>query len=138
MAGGNGSELDFSTPSLHIRRDTVLINRAAIILKPTQEAVDWINDADPDQGHELIALDEAHEECIIYLVPEDVETDVHAKVWALNNAEVLLEEFVHGWYQDENLWPENIGPKLFEKWFKVEFHSMIVDTFDEPIEKEEM
>jgi hypothetical protein len=124
--------------SVTFRRGTVLINRAAIILKATQAAADWINEVDPDQESDPITVKDVHEDCLIYLVPEEVETDIHAKVWALNNAEVLLEEFLYGWYQDEDLWPKNIGPKLFEEWFDVKYHSMIVDTLDEPIEKEEM
>lgn len=116
----------------------MLINRAAIILKPSQEAVNWINDVDPYPNDEKITLEQAREECLVYLVPDEVETDVHASVWALNNAEVLLEEFLHGWYQDESLWPPKYGPKLFQKWFTVEYHSMIIDTVDAPIHKEEM
>lgn len=114
----------------------MLINRAAIILKPTQAAVDWINRTDP--GHDPVTVKDVHEDCTIYLVPEEIETDIHAKVWALSNADILLEEFMHSWYQDESLWPANVGPEFFEKWFEVEYHSMIVDTLDDPIVKEEM
>lgn len=116
----------------------MLVNRAAIILKATQEAVDWINDVDPYPDSEPLTLGQVREDCLVYLVPEEVETDTHASIWALNNAEILLEEFMHGWYQDETLWPEKYGPKLFEKWFIVEYHSMVIDTVDEKILKEEM
>lgn len=116
----------------------MLINRAALILKATQSAVDWINEVDPAEDKNELTLREVQEDCLVYLVPEDIETDVHAKLWALDNSEILLQEFMFGWYQDESLWPANVGPKLFEKWFEVEYHSMIIDTVDEPITKEEM
>jgi hypothetical protein len=116
----------------------MLINRAALILKATQKAVDWINDVDPYERGEPITLAQVREDCLVYLVPEDVESAVHAKVWALNNAEILLEEFMHGWFQDDSLWPKKYGPKLFEKWFTVEYHSMVIDTVDEPVLKDEM
>lgn len=117
----------------------MLINRTAVILKATQEAVDWINDSDPyTSKHGPITLEQAREDNLIYLVSEEVETNEHAKIWALGNAEVLLEEFMHGWYQDESLWPKQYGIELFERWFEVECHSMIVDTLDEPILREEM
>jgi hypothetical protein len=116
----------------------MLINRSAIILKATQQAVDWINEVDPIKNQSSLTLKEVREDCLIYLVPEDVETDAHAHSWALNNAEVLLQEFMFGWYQCESLWPKGLGPKMFEKWFDLEYHSMLVDTVDEPITKEEM
>lgn len=116
----------------------MLINRAAIIVKATQAAVDWINDVDPFPKNGPITMEQVREDCLVYLVPEDVETDAHASIWALNNAEVLLEEFMQGWYHDDSLWPKKYGPKRFEKWFTVEYHSMIIDTVDENILKEEM
>jgi len=116
----------------------MVINRALIVLKAKQEAVDWINEVDPMESESPITLENVHEDCTSYLVPEDIESHDHAMVWALHNAEVLLDEFLYGWYQDESLWPENIGPKLFDKWFDVEYHSILIDTVDEPIIKEEM
>ena len=116
----------------------MLINRAAILLKAKQPAVDWINSSDPIENGISITLSEVNTESLIYLVPEDVESDVHAQIWVFNNAELLLEEFCHGWYQHEDLWPEGMGPKLIEEWFDVEYHSMIVDTVDDPIDKHEM
>lgn len=116
----------------------MIINRAAIILKAEQPAVDWINKVSLFKSDDKITIEDVREDCLVYLVPDEVETHIHAKVWALNNAEVLLEEFIHGWYQDESLWPKNLGKKLFEKWFKVEYHSMLIDTVDEGITKEEV
>jgi len=114
----------------------MLINRAAIILKATQPAVDWINEVDPVENNAL-TLEDVREDCLVYLVPEDIEALSHAREWAQDNAELLLEEFMYGWYPDESLWPEDIGPALFDTWFEVEFYSMIIDTLDEPIEKED-
>lgn len=74
----------------------MLLNRAALVLKASQEAVDWINEVDPCPENGPLTLEQVRDDCPIYLVPEDVETDIHAKIWALNNAEVLLEEFMFG------------------------------------------
>lgn len=42
------------------------------------------------------------------------------------------------WYQDESLWPASIDQELFDNWFELEYHSMIIDILVESIEKEEM
>ncbi len=81
---------------------------------------------------------EAGQDSLIYLVPRDVESDIHAHVWVMNNVDTLFEEFLDGWYQDNSLWPKVLGAELFETWFTIEYHSMVVDTIDEPVLKEEM
>jgi hypothetical protein len=50
--------------------------------------------------------------------------------------DTLFEDFLEGWYQDNSLWPKVLGPELFEKWFAIENHSMVIDTIDEPVLKE--
>ncbi|ASP40484.1 hypothetical protein CHH28_18210 [Bacterioplanes sanyensis] len=116
----------------------MLINRAAIILKAKQPAVDWINSVEPDKRAGSITLEDVNLESIIYLVPEDIENIVYARAWVMNNAEILLEEFLDSWYQDDSLWPSSFSDELFEQWFSIEYHSMIIDTTEDPIDKEAM
>ncbi len=42
-----------------------------------------------------------------------------------------------GWYQDEEVWPRKRSYALFRRWFDVEIHSIVVDSLDEEIEKED-
>jgi len=116
----------------------MIIDRAAIIIKAKKPAVDWINKVDSMTGSDKITLKDVNTDCQLYLVPDDVDSQDMAMVWAYKNAEVLLEDFMHGWYQDESLWPKVRDIDLFEKWLEIEYHSLIIDTVDAPINKEEM
>ncbi len=111
-----------------------MINRAAILLRYKEPAVQWINDADPyDDGHE-ISLESANEERTIYLITDDDgDGPEAASNWVRSNYEVLFESELEGWYTLESLWPQKRTFALFNKWFEVECHSVIEDTVGTPI-----
>lgn len=111
-----------------------MINRALIILRAKQPAVDWINLADPIKKRP-VTLEAVNLDCPVHLIHEEAESQEEAHVWALMNHEILLEEFMHGWYVDESLWIKNLSPEMFNQWFDVEFHSMIIDTLETPIKE---
>jgi len=111
-----------------------MINRAAVILKYRQIAVDWINDADPYNENPGITLDDVNTERTVFLVHEDVADSPYAlEKWVKNNYKTLFEVELEGWYADPTLWPKDQSLKQFNKWFKTECHSVIEDTLDEPI-----
>ena len=116
----------------------MIIDRAAIIIKAKKPAVYWINKVDPMEGKGKISLKDVNTDCQMYLVSDDIDSEEMAVAWAYKNAEVLLEDFMHGWYQDESLWPKSRDIDLFEKWLEIDYHSMIIDTVDALINKEEM
>lgn len=116
----------------------MLINRATIILKAQQPAVDWINSCEVDGKTKPVTLAEVNEDGSVYLVSEDVDCIDEARAWAILNAETLIMEFCDGWWADEKVWPKDIGPELLIEWFDLEYHSMIIDTCDAPIVKEEL
>lgn len=116
----------------------MIIDRAVIVIKAKKPAVDWINKVDPMTGSDKVKLKDVNTDCQVYLVPDDVDSEDVAKVWAYTNAVALLEDFMHGWYQDESLWPRVRDIDLFNKWLEIEFHSLIIDTVDAPIKKEEI
>lgn len=116
----------------------MIINRAVIIIKPKKPAVDWINRLNPIKGGKKMSVIAAGQDSLIYLVPRDVESYIHAHEWVMSNVDTLFAEFLDGWYQDGSLWPKVLGAELFEKWFTIEYHSMVIDTIDEPVLKEDM
>ena len=115
----------------------MIIDRAAITLKVKQPAVDWINKVASMTGGEKLTLKEVNEDSQLYLIPDDVDYKDLAVIWVYKNAEALLVEFMNSWYQDESLWPTILDIDLLEKWFDIGYHSLIIDTVDGPINKEE-
>jgi len=115
-----------------------MINRAAIILRYKAPAVRWINDADPYDDDPGITLARVNEDRTVYLVhSESAENMDDVRAWIELNVEALFESELEGWYTDESLWPKNRDLKLFDQWFDVECHTVLVDTFTGPIVDDE-
>jgi hypothetical protein len=114
-----------------------MLNRAAILLKLKQPAIDWINEADP-MGNPGISLKSGNEDRTVYLVSDEVAEDpVNVMRWLRLNWETLFETELEAWYLDESLWVQDRSFELFQEWFELECHSMITDTADTPIEDDE-
>ena len=52
--------------------------------------------------------------------------------------EDLFEEKLLGWSTNENWWPKERTEEMFWEWFNVEFHSMVIDPYEDPIKKERL
>ena len=50
----------------------------------------------------------------------------------------LFESEIEDWYTDESLWPKNRTRKLFDEWFDVDCHSVLIDTVDGKIIDDEI
>ena len=115
-----------------------MINRAAVILKYKEPAVEWINTADPYNDDPEETVDSVNIDRTVYLIrDESADTPEDVDEWIEMNWDVLFESELEGWYTDEELWPEDRSIGLFHKWFDVECHTLIVDTVDDPIEDDE-
>jgi hypothetical protein len=106
------------------------INRCLLIVKPKQPFFDWVQSVDHDDD---LTLDYIREDSTAYLVPEYELNSEQAEIleWCF---ELLFEVELDSWYIDPNLWPQERNLKMFLEWFDVEFHSMVVDLGEPPIE----
>ncbi len=84
-----------------------MLNRAAVILKYKELAVQWINDADPYHDDPKISLDDVNCERTVYLISDhDADDDKALERWIKANYATLFEAELDGWYTDETLWPQ--------------------------------
>lgn len=111
-----------------------MLNRAALILRYKAPAVQWINDADPHKEDPGLTVESVNEERTVYLIrDEDAETEQAQKRWITRNYKALFEAELEGWYTDASLWPKNRSIKVFEAWFEVECHTILIDTVGDAI-----
>ena len=113
-----------------------MINRAAVILKYKAPFIQWVNDADPYKDNPGITLESENKDCTVYLILEDDAENLEE--WISFNFEQLFESEIEDWYTDESLWPKNRNRKLFDEWFDVECHSVLIDTVDGKIIDDEI
>lgn len=115
-----------------------MINRAALLLRYKEPAIQWINNTDPDDDAPEIELDRVNQELTVYLIPDRAAVDDDTvRMWVELNHEALLQNELSGWMTDESCWPEALNLELLNEWFDIECHSIIIDTSDEPITEED-
>jgi hypothetical protein len=111
-----------------------LINRGVVVIKPKEPFLDWAN---RDLAlSSPVTMEELRRDCTAILVP-----DLGSLEAALDYVEPLkprlFEMELEAWDRDPANWPEERTSDLFDAWFALEVHSMVWDTVDTPIVKEE-
>jgi hypothetical protein len=104
------------------------VNRSALVLKPKQPLLDWVNAVDPSA---VLTLREVTEDPTIYLISE-CDTDEEFMKILRRVCQDIFEEELAGWYTDESVWPRDRSFDAFCRWFECEHHSMLMDLCDEP------
>jgi hypothetical protein len=109
----------------------VEINRSVLVVKPKQPFLDWVHSLDDESKG--ITSPTVREDCSAYLVPEIREYSDQSLVleWCYD---LLFEEQLDGWHTDPKDWPQDRNLKMFLEWFDVEFHSLVFDLCDDPIQ----
>jgi hypothetical protein len=104
-----------------------MVNRAAIILKYKKPFIQWLNESDPYNDNPGITLENANEDCTVYLIhDEDAE---NVEKWISFNFMYLFESELESWYTQDSLWPKDRNRKLFDEWFEVECHSLLISQW---------
>ena len=112
------------------------INRDAVIIAPNKGVIDWVNKIFPDEKVEYSnPLD--YNNANIYLVPEREDEKARMK-YLKSNFEAIFEDELMAWSSDEESWPQELTWELFEEWFHISLQSMVVDTLEDKITKEDI
>jgi hypothetical protein len=108
-----------------------IVNRAAVVLELAEAYLEWARDC-PEAIPDL-TLKELGEEGTVYLIPE---TDADPEKWLRQNFGAMFERELDAWYMDRAFWPKDRSFKVFKKFFKVRFCSMVLDLGKGSIEKD--
>lgn len=110
-----------------------MLNRAALLLRYKEPALHWLNNI--DEGASTINVEEANKDRIVYLISHETsDTPKQLEGWLKRNHLNLFESELEGWRADPSLWPKKLNWDLFNEWFEIECHTLIVDTVDGLIE----
>ena len=110
------------------------INRDALILFPKQALYDWVNYIYTNDKMEC-PKPMAHDEADIFLIPEFDHYSAAIEYLKENYLKFFHQE-LFDWTTDENLWPEKLTWELFEKWFHYSIQSVVMDTLEKNIKKD--
>ncbi len=110
-----------------------MLNRCVVVVKAKQPFMEWLRSL-PDPAD--LTLDQINQDNTVSLLP-DYERDSKQRQILRQYFDLIFEEQLAGWWQDEAAWPSGRDLKLFNGWFEVEFHSVVLDLVDGPLTCEE-
>jgi hypothetical protein len=105
------------------------IDRNAILVKPKQPFLDWIQKIYPKEPQPEL------EEHNIYLIREMDSIEATQKWLARHFDEIFVNE-LNDWHTDEKAWPDKRSFRVFGEWFEIEIHSMVLDLEETPVTKD--
>lgn len=108
------------------------INRSAVIVKPSQAFLEWLQQVDPTSA--ALTLQDLRQDPSIYLLPE-WDTEKEALQHLSRVCSRIFEEQLDSWYRVRASWPEDRGVKTFLRWFDCEFCSMVIDACGERLRR---
>ena len=110
------------------------INRMAVVIKPKQPFIDWINSMPGEDCN--YTLENLSKENLVFLIPEQ-NTPEEALKYIRKNCSIIFEWELWGWITDEKYWIQNRNWKTFNEWFEIEINSEVFDLVPAPIERED-
>jgi len=105
------------------------INRVALILKPSEELLQWAIREDPALAED-IDPEESDDYASVYLLPDFDELE-EADQWLEKNFQEVLETLLEEWIPNEAAWPDELSFKHLELYSDYSFTNIVIDTQDE-------
>jgi len=109
-----------------------MLNRCVVTIRAKKPLLVWLQSL-PD--FDDITLEETNRETTAYLLPvyedEQEQADLLAQYFDL-----LFEEELAGWWMAKDDWPKGRDLEMFKSWFDLDFHSVVVDLEDAPLQDE--
>lgn len=112
------------------------VDRQALYLAPKKPLTDWVNYVFPDEEKISPEAPLANDWGTVYLVPI-FNSEEEYEAWMKENFQAFFETELFDWCEDETQWPSPLTMELFQEWFHVSFQSVVLDTIDLPITKDD-
>jgi hypothetical protein len=102
------------------------INRQALILKPQQPLIDWVNSLYPGRYKDSDFVTN------LYLVDASIK---NIDQWLKRHFKRFFCLELNEWHTLERDWPQKLTYKMFCQWFSIDYSRMIYDLESEPVSK---
>ena len=111
------------------------INRQAAFARAKQPFVDWINEVERSAGSsDRFDLERVNDDSHVYLFREfDMLEDTDEYFTTFK--EDIFENELAAWFTDPTLWPRRRTSDVFDDWFEVTYHSMLLDLESSRVKK---
>ncbi|ULJ61018.1 hypothetical protein [Wielerella bovis] len=107
------------------------VDRSAVVLKPTQVFLDWLNSTDDDMPD--LTLAQLRSNCSVFLLPAFDEPEQAVAYFDERYEEIFVAELA-SWVGDASQYPKDLSLENFWQFFELEVHDMVLDLVDEELE----
>ena len=115
-----------------VRWDSV--NRNLAILKLKEPFHSWLKAIQHPDGD--LTAESLNQCCTALLIP-DFALDEDSRAYIYSHYQAIFENELQSWSQDETLFPKQRDLKMFEEWFAIEIYTIVLDTVDGELVKED-
>lgn len=106
-----------------------MINRTALTVSIAKPYIDWAKSL-PDADHILPVIGSEKTVFLVDSIENDVQFErVLKKVYAQ-----IFEYELNSWCLDQTLWPQDRSLAMFKDWFFVQYHTVVIDLLEAPLE----
>ena len=104
-----------------------MVNRGLLVMKAKEPFREWVASL---AGKEKITLRDINQDSPAYLVPE-CENDLQkAGFIETQYADIFIKQLLR-WCPHDSQWPRNRTLSLFNRWFELEYHTMLEDLAED-------
>src|SRR5690348_7939800 len=109
-----------------------MINRGSASIKPKQQILAWLSGL-PDPMDSL--LNELCKDCPVIPIPDSLD-DIKANRYIQRMYQELFDAELAAWDLIIEDWRPDRDHAIFQAWFQIEFHSLVLDSINAPIQRE--
>lgn len=110
------------------------VNRSVAIIRPQAPFLNWLHQLPGNLGAAL-QTESLTADCNVLLIPA-ADDRADAEAFVLAHYHLLFEAELADWCEDDELWPGDLTPALFNEWFTIEIHSVVTDLVEDELERE--
>ena len=109
-----------------------MINRGVAVIKPKQPFLDWLGRL-PDPLDS--SLEELRRDCTVILIPDELD-DIKASRYMKRIYREIFDAELAAWHLTVDDWPADRDYAMFQAWFEIDVHSLVLDSSNAPIQRE--
>jgi hypothetical protein len=107
-----------------------MLNRSIVIIRAKEPFLQWVKSLPDPAG---VSKEIINHDNTAYLLPElSYGFEEEELLEQFHN--MIFEEQLNGWWTEKNDWPKKRDLEIFKKWFYAEFHSVVLDLVDAPLQ----
>jgi hypothetical protein len=101
-----------------------IVDRIVAVVRPKQKMLEWLHNQPEVQAN--FSLQNLQTDCTALLIPP-FESPRQAREYIRQTYQGIFEGELISWGLPKTSWPQDRTYDLFNDWFNVEFHSVVLD-----------